>query len=1279
MSIKKITKETIIEIINNSKSYLYNIYSIDNLINKNKDKIKELKSYNFILDDYINNNQLQTLSIYSIDFEDINKTEWYISNKEDNVSSISDTPLFENIYIKDIETIQNSKSYSSIDIQNWINGIQLSFKLYRKDLLDDSKYIVINDILYLNNFVENSILNTINYMINDIDLSENKIIKNITPSRKFISFISEINKIISLYDKISGTIFEFGPLIEFNNLKCILSDEYPYMEGQYIKDCFIKGSNQNYPQLIYNLMKDIHNNNINIYENSILLSSFQLEGEENLGIIRFIIIAEKLCIQIEIISISSIFLSDIVTKDEKIIGKFEVNTLQGESLIKTDNLNKIITLHNKVGINQKEYEIKGLLDIDNLGTRNIVDLFLDIINPILKNNNIFNDILNKNQYSIPEYKNEYVLVEFPIKTNLEKIDISFLYRPENNIFNTDNISNSLLFSLNKISNEISRMKEEIKNKNDYLFTFLELVNDDNYYFLCSYRGKIKNTKLLLSITFMNINELMIDKSYKENIEKILFKFSGINKFLNYSGLLLHNKEIQKELLLNRNSVSSISKIINEGIFKDRFKIDNLYLSSFNIDNTITLFDEERPSFNGSDNRIIWIGENNQYEIISNILNFYRKNYGELKENINLPIWYIDNNIPKFIFINCITIGDKTYFYKTGISLDSLIDPSVLTKGNIDIFGDLTINNPDSSIIFKVDSKRESIVSNYNIGIGIDNTKSLLEIKGIELTDIILFLNIQNNGINIMNNIYEKLEKVEKEEDMIKIMNQVSIQNYNQYFSITKVDLVNSNNNKLIYHFLFPRYSLKTFEEILEENINLRELLLLIKNNIQNILNNNFFFRHSTIFSILDSLSGKQLYSIKILYYKDNFYILSFNQNMKNFSKNIYNNNMELFFNRLSFNNKILSNVILELLNIPIPFIINYKNGLSLLKKELQIYDNDITIFSYKYNRNDFINSFISTIEYPSLEKGEYININSIENLNQKSKYISFILNFTKFYQNNFREGSYGILSYEDNKNDFIGNIYNLKETEDEYEIIVVELNYQGYINPSIKVDGDVKIKGDLIIENTELKTNFFNVDPRTKYIGVNNDNRFINYSNDNYFTTSSILNSKHQVHISRDTYPNLVCSRIAENKDDIENKNYNLFSNYSGSTLKRKSNLYSFQEMIDYTKEGNELNNYNSWEEKRYYGVDISYEVEDNSGSTKEIGQVAMSIENIDETGYIRGGWGVSVVDKDDNSFKQRSIVHVNNSGIMDINGIRLGGKILKVNEKGDLIWGDKKVKLECI
>ena len=101
------------------------------------------------------------------------------------------------------------------------------------------------------------------------------------------------------------------------------------------------------------------------------------------------------------------------------------------------------------------------------------------------------------------------------------------------------------------------------------------------------------------------------------------------------------------------------------------------------------------------------------------------------------------------------------------------------------------------------------------------------------------------------------------------------------------------------------------------------------------------------------------------------------------------------------------------------------------------------------------------------------------------------------------------------------------------------------------------------------------------------------------------------------------------------------------------------------------------WDDERYYGVDISYEIEDNSGSTKEIGQVAMTIENIDETGYIRGGWGVSVVDKDDVKFKQRNIIYVNNNGILNINGIRLGNKILKVDDSGDLIWGDKKVKLE--
>ena len=901
-----------------------------------------------------------------------------------------------------------------------------------------------------------------------------------------------------------------------------------------------------------------------------------------------------------------------------------------------------------------------------------------MINPISKNNDILNLFLENDKNYISQYKDEYIFVEFPVKNVLEINDIEFLSRPDNKIFNTNEISESFLISLKNISNDVFKMKDELKQKKDHKFTFIDLINDNNSFFICSYHGMMRNQKLFLSITFIEVNQIIVDKSYKDKIENILSKCSRIYRFLNYSGLLLHNKEIQRELFLNKNSVTSISKTINEGIFKDRFKVDNLFISSYNTNNTETLFDEERPYFNGYDNEGIWVGNKSQKAIVSDILGFYRKIYGDIKENITLPVWYIENNIIKFKFLNTFKVNDNLYFYNTGISLESLLDFSIITKGNIDIFGDLTIKNPNESIILKVDSKNDNIISNYNIGIGIEDTKSLLEVKGTELTDIMLFLKVQNDGIHEMNKIYKSLEKVDQEKDMIKIMNEISIQNFNQFFSITKMDIINQDNNKLIYHFLFPMFNLKTFSEILEENINLREIILESQRNIQNTLSDNFFFHHSTIINIVDSISGKQLLFTKILKFKGEFYIISFNQIMKKFEKNLYNINMELFFNRFSLNSKILSNVLVQLMKIPKASLTNYENGLSKLKKELKKYnENEINIFSFKYNKNDFQNSEVSRLSYFSLEKSDYIPIHKVKDLNEKSKYISFILNFIKFYKNTFTEGNYGVLSYEDNSNDFVGTIYNLKETKEIDEILLVELNYQSYIDPSLQVGGDIKIKGDLIIENTDDKKNFFNIDPRIKYIGVNNDNRFINYSNDNYLTTSSILNSTHQVHILRDTYPNLVCSRIAENEDEIENKQYDLFSNYSGSTLKRKSNLYSFQEMIDYTKEGNKYNNYTMWDDERYYGVDISYEIEDNSGSTKEIGQVAMTIENIDETGYIRGGWGVSVVDKDDVKFKQRNIIYVNNSGILNINGIRLGNKILKVDDSGDLIWGDKKVKLE--
>jgi hypothetical protein len=106
-----------------------------------------------------------------------------------------------------------------------------------------------------------------------------------------------------------------------------------------------------------------------------------------------------------------------------------------------------------------------------------------------------------------------------------------------------------------------------------------------------------------------------------------------------------------------------------------------------------------------------------------------------------------------------------------------------------------------------------------------------------------------------------------------------------------------------------------------------------------------------------------------------------------------------------------------------------------------------------------------------------------------------------------------------------------------------------------------------------------------------------------------------------------------------------------------------------------------------HYGSDSTYEVCDKTGVTKELVNNHGVIEFIDNSGNLRGGWGVSVVDPVSTNTnygenyqkvlgqnaQEREILHVDNSSQLFVNSICVGGSILAVDENGDLWFKNTK------
>lgn len=205
------------------------------------------------------------------------------------------------------------------------------------------------------------------------------------------------------------------------------------------------------------------------------------------------------------------------------------------------------------------------------------------------------------------------------------------------------------------------------------------------------------------------------------------------------------------------------------------------------------------------------------------------------------------------------------------------------------------------------------------------------------------------------------------------------------------------------------------------------------------------------------------------------------------------------------------------------------------------------------------------------------------------------------------------------------------------------------------------------------------IDPSTCYIGIGTNQQTVSY-NDEYLTTKP--NNLQHVVIKSKNYPNIVSTRIAENRSHMrsKNENYYYFDQFSCSTMRRESELFDFNEMVEYSNRGTVKND----DVIQRYGGDISFEITDKTKKTCEIGNVGMVIDKIDEDGNVYGGLSVKTIPNIDTIDEKQitkpgnTIMYVSSEGLLHISGVMLGSKILHVqeNEEGEeeLFWGDNKI-----
>jgi len=623
-----------------------------------------------------------------------------------------------------------------------------------------------------------------------------------------------------------------------------------------------------------------------------------------------------------------------------------------------------------------------------------------------------------------------------------------------------------------------------------------------------------------------------------------------------------------------------------------------------------------------------------------------------------------------------------------------LDQSLLIKGDNKLYGNFYVNDSYGNNIFKVDNVEKTITNAYRVGIGMDSPDSQLHIKDTTCQDLV---NEINSGIklsNILNVIADELsnDNVLEKDFNNTILKIFPDQDISTFVTLHKINLNDLRANKMlcVSHWLYRNWEGKIFEDIDDaETSNTKSQIISL---YDEVLNSELLYPGSVTFKLHNFTFGSKLSQIKIIKNNNNLYFFAGGINIQEYNIRLISNpNIKIIYLIRECSNKMLKCLHYKLNKNKINTVINLEeseNELKLLRNQTKNITKTTFILEIpnlkKLSLNDIKNSTVSVLDFDSLN---IISKNTIYYLLEKDenigkKYINLITNINNYYPK-IKNTYVGSVHNVDLYKDFHTMFYCLEEEDGNIKLLCIDYCITDVLIPSVKVEGDTKIIGDLLINNQETHRNFVSIDPIQQFMGINTDERNISYSDFKYSTTNMAdkYNAKHNVYITNKSYPVMVSERIQETPNDItDNLSINNFSTYSGFTVKRKSNLYNFDEIFKYAN----IENNQKIEKKEIigrlkYGADISYELCDKTNRTVELGNVGMVIDNIDERGFIQAGFKVKVNDiiNNDNNPINRDIMFVDNSGTLHINKIMLGGKLIEVDADGNLKLDGKKVKLD--
>ena len=85
-------------------------------------------------------------------------------------------------------------------------------------------------------------------------------------------------------------------------------------------------------------------------------------------------------------------------------------------------------------------------------------------------------------------------------------------------------------------------------------------------------------------------------------------------------------------------------------------------------------------------------------------------------------------------------------------MNSLLDQSMIVNGDNTISGNFFVNDSYNNNMFKVDNVNKTITNTYKVGIGIEEPKSILDIKDTTINDVLDEIDVGSEQYKILNKI-----------------------------------------------------------------------------------------------------------------------------------------------------------------------------------------------------------------------------------------------------------------------------------------------------------------------------------------------------------------------------------------------------------------------------------------------------------------------------------------------------------------------------------------------